>query len=71
MKFLYALETEQSAMFDVIQIDVKAQRGRKAGYLAGNMIVCCAYLRGEEEEEAEKSEEEVPEEKETVKGKAK
>ena len=72
VKFLYALETEQSAMFDVIQIDVKAQRGRKAGYLAGNMIVCCAYLRGEEEEgEEEKSEEEVPEEKETEKGKAK
>ena len=57
LKFLYALETEQTAMFDVTQMDVKAQRGRKAGYLAGNMVVCCAYLRGEEEEEEEEEEE--------------
>lgn len=53
LKFLYALETEQTAMFDVTQVDVKAQRGRRTGYLTGNMIVCCAYLRGEEEEDDE------------------
>lgn len=48
VKFLYALESAQDAMFDVRALGVAAS-GRNTGYLKGKMTVCCAYLRGEEE----------------------
>jgi len=46
VKFLYALETAERAMFDVRSIGV-ATSGRNTGYLKGKMTICCAYLREE------------------------
>lgn len=44
VKFLYALETADHAMFDVKSLNVMAS-GRNSGYLKVEMTVCCAYLR--------------------------
>ena len=46
VKFLYALETAEHAMFDVRSIGVAAS-GRNTGRLKGKMTICCAYLREE------------------------
>lgn len=46
VKFLYALETAEQAMFDVRAIGVSVS-GRNTGRLKGKMTVCCAYLREE------------------------
>ena len=50
VKFLYALETEDHAMFDVRSIGISAA-GKNTGYLKGKMTVCCAYLREEGKDE--------------------
>ena len=47
VKFLYALETADHAMFDVRSIGV-SNSGKNTGYLKGKMTICCAYLREEE-----------------------
>lgn len=49
VKFLYALENADGAMFDVRSVGVAAS-GRNTGRLKGKMTVCCAYLRGAAEE---------------------
>ena len=54
VKFLYALETADHAMFDVRSIGV-SNSGKNTGYLKGKMTICCAYLREEEEEAKGKS----------------
>ena len=48
VKFLYALETADHAMFDVRSIGI-SNSGKNTGYLKGKMTICCAYLRDDEE----------------------
>jgi len=48
VKFMYALETADHAMFDVRSITI-SNVGKNTGYLKGKMTICCAYLREEEE----------------------
>ena len=50
VKFMYALETADHAMFDVRSITI-SNLGKNTGYLKGKMTICCAYLREDDEEE--------------------
>jgi len=47
VKFMYALESEKEAMFDVREISVKPSSHK--GYLTGSFKLACAYMRGEKE----------------------
>lgn len=47
VKFMYALEAEKEAMFDVREISVKPSSHK--GYLTGSFKLACAYMRGEKE----------------------
>ena len=47
VKFMYALESEKEAMFDVREIVVKPSSHK--GYLTGSFKLACAYMRGETE----------------------
>ncbi len=58
--FLYTLENLEDAMFDVRTISIQPNSAHK-GFLKGDFVLTCAYLRGEEAEE-EDMEEEVEEE---------
>lgn len=49
VKFLFALEHAEDAMFDVKSIDMKPSSHK--GYLKGQFSLNCAYMRGEVEKE--------------------
>ena len=55
VKFLYALEHAEEAMFDVKSIDMRASSHK--GYLKGAFTLTCAYMRGDVEEEEDEEEE--------------
>ena len=59
VKFLFALEHAEEAMFDVKSIEMRPSSHK--GYLKGSFTLNCAYMRGDVEEEKE---EEAPEEEE-------
>ncbi len=57
VNFLYALENLKDAMFDVRTISIQPNSGHR-GFLKGDFVVTCAFLRGEaagEEEQEEKT----------------
>ena len=58
VKFLFALEHAEEAMFDVKSIEMRPSSHK--GYLKGSFTLNCAYMRGdvEEEEKEEAAEEE-------------
>lgn len=49
VKFMYALETSSEGMFDIKELNVQPNKGKK-GYLKGSMSITCAYMRGERED---------------------
>ena len=51
VKFLFALEHAEEAMFDVKAIDMRPSSHK--GYLKGQFTLTCAYMRGDVEEEEE------------------
>ncbi len=65
VKFLYELENMEDAMFDVRTISIQPNSAHR-GFLKGDFVLTCAYLRGEvaEEDEEDVDEEEVSEESE-------
>ena len=61
VKFLFALEHAEEAMFDVKSIDMRPSSHK--GFLKGQFTLTCAYMRGDvEEEEAEEKEDTKDEE---------
>ena len=54
VKFMYALESEKEAMFDVREISVKPSSHK--GFLTGSFKLACAYMRGEIEKEEKNDE---------------
>ena len=67
VKFMYALEAEKEAMFDVREIQVKPSSHK--GFLTGSFKLACAYMRGEKDEpESETSENEETSESEGTAG---
>ncbi len=54
VKFLYALEHAEEAMFDVKAIDIRTSSHK--GYLKGQFTLTCAYMRGDVEEADEEGE---------------
>jgi hypothetical protein len=48
VKFMYALENEKEAMFDIREISIKPSSHK--GFLSGSFKLACAYMHGETEE---------------------
>ena len=51
VEFLYAVNKSEDAMMDVRDIDISVQGNKNTGALRGKIVLTCAYLKGDEDEE--------------------
>lgn len=51
VKFMYELENSETGMFDMKSLNLKPSQ--KKGYLKGSFTITCAYMRTDNQEEAE------------------